>query len=113
MAHGRGPALSGVDVVYIAGYGRSGSTLLDLMLGRIDRWFSMGEFRQFWHARRDDWRCGCGESVRTCPVWADVVERAQPGADQNVIDAARAAVRVRRVPQLTRGSSDPALAERI
>jgi hypothetical protein len=40
-------------VAYIVGSGRSGSTLLDLMLGRLDGWFSMGEFRHFWHAQRD------------------------------------------------------------
>jgi hypothetical protein len=87
-------------VVYIAGYGRSGSTLLDLMLGSRAGWFSMGEFRQFWHALRDDWRCGCGAEVASCDVWSEVVQRAAPGAVDTMLADLRETVRVRRVPAL-------------
>jgi len=87
-------------VVYIAGYGRSGSTLLDLLLGRLDGWFSMGEFRLFWHALRDHWRCGCGADVEHCPVWSAVIAKAQPGPVTDVLGDLRETVRVRRVPAL-------------
>jgi hypothetical protein len=87
-------------VVYIAGYGRSGSTLLDLLLGRLDGWFSMGEFRQFWVAVRDGWRCGCGADVRDCPVWTDVLARADAGPATDVIANLRAAARLRHLPWL-------------
>jgi len=87
-------------VVYIAGYGRSGSTLLDLLLGRLDGWFSMGEFRLFWHALRDHWRCGCGEDVEHCPVWSAVLAQARPAPVTEVLTDLRETVRVRRVPAL-------------
>jgi hypothetical protein len=89
-----------IPVVYIAGHGRSGSTLLDLLLGRLDGWFSMGEFRLMWHALRDDWRCGCSATVADCPVWSEVVARAQPGDVARVLADRRVSVRVRRVPTL-------------
>ncbi|HEX4490216.1 MAG TPA: sulfotransferase [Acidimicrobiia bacterium] len=89
-------------VVYIAGYGRSGSTLLDLLLGRLDGWFSMGEFRLFWWALRDHWRCGCGHDVEDCPVWSAVLADAKVAPVLDVIADLRETVRVRRVPALVR-----------
>jgi hypothetical protein len=97
--------VSNAEVVYIAGYGRSGSTLLDLLLGRLDGWFSMGEFRLFWHALRDGWRCGCGKDVCDCHVWSDVLARAHPIDVERVLADFRESVRLRRVP----GYSDPRL----
>ena len=99
-------------MVYIAGYGRSGSTLLDLLLGRLDGWFSMGEFRLFWHALRDDWRCGCGATVAECPVWSEVVARVQPLTAPEVIAAYRETVRIRRVPGLLRAGNGHAARRR-
>jgi len=89
-------------VVYVAGYGRSGSTLLDLLLGQLDGWFSMGEFRHFWHAVRDRYRCGCGEEVPDCPIWSEVLATASsttPGI-ANALPDRRDVLRIRRVPAL-------------
>lgn len=88
------------DVVYIAGYGRSGSTLLDLLLGRLDGWFSMGEFRLFWHAARDHWRCGCGSEVESCDVWSKVLAAVAPADRERVLALIRTTLRTRRVPGL-------------
>jgi hypothetical protein len=92
--------VGGATVVYIAGYGRSGSTLLDLLLGRVERWFSMGEFRLVWHALRDGWRCACGAEVGDCPVWHEVVQRAGVTDVAPVLADLRTTLRVRRVPGL-------------
>ena len=92
--------MSDITVVYIAGQGRSGSTLLDLLAGRLDGWFSMGEFRLFWHAVRDEYRCACGEPVLECPVWSDVLARSQTAAVTDVLADLKATVRFRRVPGL-------------
>lgn len=92
--------MSEITVVYIAGQGRSGSTLLDLLAGRLDGWFSMGEFRLFWHAVRDGYRCGCGEDLVACPVWAPVLASAAPGEVADVIADLKTTVRLRRVPGL-------------
>jgi hypothetical protein len=94
--------MNDVTVVYIAGYGRSGSTLLDLLLGRLDGWFSMGEFRHFPHALRDDYTCGCGTPVAACPVWSNVVARAQLPAAEALIADRREVLRVRRLAGLLR-----------
>ena len=79
-----------VKVVYIAGSGRSGSTILDRTLGQVDGFFSAGELCNLWGrgllARR---RCGCGVPVPDCPVWGPILGEAFGGVDQ--IDAERLA----------------------
>lgn len=60
-------------VIFIGGYGRSGSTLLSQLLGRHAEVFPTGELRHIW--RRgfgDDQLCGCGERFRTCEFWRAV-----------------------------------------
>jgi hypothetical protein len=98
-----------VKVLYVAGSGRSGSTILDRILGQLDGFFSGGELSNLWErgvlARR---RCGCGTPVPDCPVWRQVLADAFGGSDQ-VAAAARLAAVVRRrhriwsVPELLLG----------
>jgi Sulfotransferase family len=84
-----------VKVLYVAGSGRSGSTILDRTLGQLDGFFSAGELCNLWArgllARR---RCGCGTPVPDCPVWRAVLAEAFGGPDQ--VDAARLAATTRR-----------------
>jgi hypothetical protein len=69
-------------VLYIAGCGRSGSTLLDRMLGQADGVIAVGELAQLWlPGELDKLVCGCGEPVRTCPLWSQVADRAYGGWD--------------------------------
>ncbi|MFZ0887074.1 MAG: sulfotransferase [Candidatus Binataceae bacterium] len=72
-----------VKVLYIAGLGRSGSTLLDSILGQIDGFFSIGEFNNVWDcgviANR---RCGCGAPFRECETWRRIFARAFGGMDE-------------------------------
>jgi hypothetical protein len=67
----------GVKVVFIAGYGRSGSTLLDRMLGQVDGFCSVGELR---HVLREGYvenrLCGCGIPFGSCPFWRRVTSEA-------------------------------------
>ena len=44
------PSSSKVHVRYIGGWGRSGSTMLDLMLGQAPGIFSAGEIREIWQS---------------------------------------------------------------
>lgn len=66
-----------VTVVFVAGWLRSGTTLLGNVLGQLDGAFAAGEVRFLWrrlaHADRT---CGCGAEVRDCPIWSAVVQRA-------------------------------------
>jgi hypothetical protein len=56
-------------VLFVAGWGRSGSTVLDQTLGEIDGWFSSGELSYVWH----DHQCGCGASVHACEFWSPLL----------------------------------------
>lgn len=63
-------------VLFIAGAGRSGTTLLDLLLGQAEGVFSAGELHRYWdQIDADDATCGCGKSLRDCPVWREVEAR--------------------------------------
>jgi len=63
-------------VLYIIGEGRSGSTLLDMLLGQVDGFESVGELRFVWsRGKRDNQRCGCGEDFNSCHHWNKVVKR--------------------------------------
>ncbi len=66
-------------MVYIASDVRSGSTLLDLILGGHPKIASVGEIQFLMdHFRREgtgyswDWRCTCGKYFTDCPFWAEV-----------------------------------------
>ena len=64
-------------VLYIAGTGRSGSTLLASILGEVDGVFAAGEVRYLWQRGLAESRlCGCGVPVRDCPVWSAVLAHA-------------------------------------
>ncbi len=71
------PGLSMPQVLYVGSWGRSGSTLLDLMLGQIPGFFSVGELRYLWERGLSERQlCGCGAPVPECPFWAAVLEEA-------------------------------------
>jgi hypothetical protein len=70
-------------VLYIGGWGRSGSTLLDRMLGQVPGFFSLGEVREIWQSGlRENRLCGCGASFRECPFWTRVGAEAFGGWDR-------------------------------
>ncbi len=65
-----------VRVVYIAGYGRSGSTVLDALLGAHPAACNLGELGR---VARAAWLgaefCSCGVPAADCPFWSDVRAR--------------------------------------
>ncbi|HKI86393.1 MAG TPA: sulfotransferase [Thermoanaerobaculia bacterium] len=68
-----------VKVVYIAGTGRTGSTLVARVLGQLPKMVAIGEvrhlFRQGLLTLPPEIRCGCGQAFSLCPFWRDVRER--------------------------------------
>src|SRR6266705_3371373 len=73
----------GLRVLYIGGWGRSGSTLLDRMLGQVPGFFALGEVREIWQSGlRENRLCGCGASFRECPFWTRVGAEAFGGWDR-------------------------------
>jgi hypothetical protein len=67
-------------VIFIGGAGRSGSTLLDMLLGQIDGLRSTGELRFIWdRGFGQNQLCGCGKPFKECDFWVDVVKEAFGG----------------------------------
>ena len=60
-------------VVYICGWGRSGTTLIDRMLGEVPGFASVGELRSLWDFDPAVQRCGCGRPVASCPLWGPIL----------------------------------------
>lgn len=65
-----------IRVLYIAGSGRSGSTVLSILLDRHPELVSPGELCNLTRTRwSPDQYCACGELGTVCPFWAEVRER--------------------------------------
>ena len=64
-----------VKVLYVAGLGRSGSTILANTLGQVEGFFSGGELNFIWkHALIENRLCGCGKPSRECEFWGPVFD---------------------------------------
>lgn len=60
-------------VVFIAGEGRSGSTVLDRCIGTVEGAASFNEMHEIVHQYlRNTKRCSCGALPRACPFWREV-----------------------------------------
>jgi hypothetical protein len=66
------------EVLYIGGWGRSGSTALEDRLRRYDRVCGLGELRFLWQRGwvRDE-TCACGRRFSDCPFWQEVLSVAR------------------------------------
>jgi hypothetical protein len=72
-----------VQVVYLGGLGRSGSTLLERMLGELPGVCPAGEVVHVWgRGVLASERCGCGTPFLECPFWRKVGDAAFGGWDQ-------------------------------
>ncbi len=94
-----------LKVIYVGGMTRSGSTLIDRLLGELPGVCSIGELMNTW-ARgmvRGD-LCGCGQPFRQCEFWREVLAVAFgefDKADAQRVEQLRAAVdRTRFIPML-------------
>jgi len=77
----------GLRVIYLGGLGRSGSTLLERLLGELPGVSALGEVVHMW--RRgvvEDERCGCGEAFSSCGFWSQVGKSAFDGWDKISVD---------------------------
>lgn len=84
-----------IQLIYIAGAGRSGSTLLSNILGQLPGAVSVGELYYLWErGLEDNILCGCGTPVRECAFWMRVLERTRElSGVQNVKAVLRAGVK--------------------
>jgi hypothetical protein len=66
--------LAPAQVVFIAGAGRSGSTLLEQLLTREDGVAAMGEVHNLWlRGYIENNLCACGSPFFSCPFWTEVL----------------------------------------
>jgi sulfotransferase family protein len=101
-------------VVYVAGMGRSGTTLLAILLGAQPGIFGGGELRRYWQGLSvPGWLCGCGRTVEECEFWRAVRGRlssAEPPIRSRILELQRRRLRLRprQVLALRRDSSGEA-----
>jgi hypothetical protein len=107
-----------VRVLYLGGLGRSGSTLIERVIGQLPGVCAVGELVHLWERGiTDDERCGCGEPFHQCPFWLQVGKAAFGGWDE--IDVSRVAAlraqvdRNRFIPALARRHLRPAMRQRL
>lgn len=94
-----------VRVLFLGGLGRSGTTLLERVIGELPGAAPLGEMVHLWRRDlRDGERCGCGEPFLECSFWTAVGRRAFGGWQNidvdRVIELALTVDRTRFVPGL-------------
>src|SRR5262249_2495572 len=58
-------------VILLGGLGRSGTTLVERIVGELPGVMALGEIVHLWRRDiRDNERCGCGERFHDCPFWS-------------------------------------------
>ncbi len=97
-----------VRVLYVGGLGRSGSTLIERLIGQLPGVCPVGELVHLWdRGIVEGERCGCGVPFRQCPFWQQVGAAAFSSWDE--VDVSRVAALRSRVD---RNRVIPALAVR-
>ncbi len=72
-----------IKVLYIAGEGRSGSTIIGAILGEIKNFLFTGELMSIWkHFFIEDKTCTCGSLPSECSVWNQIVRHSFAHVDK-------------------------------
>jgi hypothetical protein len=105
-----------VRVLFLGGLGRSGTTLLERLLGQLPGVSPLGEVVHLWQRDLvDDERCGCGDRFSACGFWQKVGVEAFGGWDavdpQRVTDLAASVERTRHIPRMALGRKPTGLTE--
>lgn len=102
----------GAPLLYIGGWGRSGSTLLECLLAEIPGVVVLGEANHLWERGiLNNELCACSQPFHDCPFWTEVGARSFGGWDQ--VDVERvlwlkdAVDRKRRLPRTVRRKPAP------
>lgn len=104
--------------LYIGGWGRSGSTLLECMLAELPEVAVLGEVNQLWERGIvNDELCACTCPFGQCPFWTAIGERAFGGWDrvdlERVLALKDAVDRKRRLTRTTRRRASGTLREEL
>jgi hypothetical protein len=92
-------------VLFILGCTRSGTTILNRILGQLDGFFAAGEIQDIWQRSLLGGRfCGCGQRFRDCQVWKAIFDDAFGGFDgvdaESLKRAVQSATRTRGIPRM-------------
>jgi hypothetical protein len=97
-----------VKVLFIMGSDRSGTTLLDLLMGSVEGFTAVGELSNIWSRGIIERRmCGCGQTFDRCDLWSGVMTRVfghhpSSGIARQVIAFRREHLRLRHTWRLLR-----------
>lgn len=72
--------------LYICATARSGSTMLDMLLGGHSKAASLGEFSFLGKALSLKQICGCGDKVSNCSEWQKVFDKVRLDKDIDLLD---------------------------
>jgi hypothetical protein len=94
-----------IKVLYIGGFGRSGSTLIDMMFGKVPGFFPAGELRWIWtRCFEQNQLTAEGVPFRESPFWTKVINKAYGGFDRvdlpRVLYLRNQVDRIRYIPQM-------------
>ncbi|MCI0710617.1 MAG: sulfotransferase [Chloroflexi bacterium] len=94
-----------IKVVYIAGYGRSGSTLLERILAQLDMFVSVGELRHMWQRSVvENQLCGCNRPFGECPFWQPIMKEvfttSAPYSIEDILSLKHQTDRIRFIPKM-------------
>ena len=72
-----------IKVVYIVGWGRSGSTILGNILNELEGFTHVGEVARVWeNGLMMNRMCGCGAPFQSCERWISIFQEALGGMDE-------------------------------
>lgn len=109
---GRGEAAGSAGeptkVLFILGTTRSGSTILENVLGSVPGFFAAGEIHMLWRGMARGFRCACGAPIGECEVWSEILRGAESPQDPMQVDRWQLAdARMFHTPRLMRIRSWP------
>ncbi|AOE50160.1 sulfotransferase [Kangiella sediminilitoris] len=64
-----------MKLLYLIGAGRSGTTILSLMLSNSESITSLGELHQLPEHMGLESSCSCGEELKDCPLWSSAYDK--------------------------------------
>lgn len=92
-----------VKVLFIGGTGRSGSTLLERILGEVEGFFSVGELGHIWNIKsKNKHLCGCGIPLERCDFWNKILSRTLSSSQDisELVKLQNNVERIRYIPQI-------------
>lgn len=75
-----------MKILFITGFGRSGTTLVDQILGQVEGFHSLGEAQYVWDRGLErNLLCSCGVPFRECPLWGPLAGELAAGLDADAL----------------------------